>query len=204
MAQAGQRPRHHRQSSRLLRLASPNGHQQHGQHDFGQERGTDAETLQFIKKTLTGLPSSTGGTEERNPELDSTPGDEFLPPLTSSDEVDIQLYAIIAAVLSQFVQSWYNRFTSDDQFAEDMLHIIAHCTRGLESRLRRIDLEGLLLGELPGVMITHINGTHLIPEQYNAATDFEQLLELHRMRAREKDHQRTSEGSTITFVPIKL
>lgn len=85
--------------------------------------------------------------------------EELLPPLTSSNAVDVQLYAIIAVILRQFVQAWYNRITPDNHFVEEIVQIIAHCTRGLESRLREVDLEELLLDELPALVVDHLDGT---------------------------------------------
>ena len=93
--------------------------------------------------------------------MDSRPLDELLPPLTSSNDVDVQIYAIISVVLSQFVQSWYNRLTSDQEFVGEVVQIIAHCTRGLEERLRHIDLEDILLDELPALVVTHLDGMHV-------------------------------------------
>lgn len=86
------------------------------------------------------------------------PLEELLPPLTSSNAIDLQLYAIIAVVLSNFVQTWYNQITPDQEFVSEIVQIIAHCTRGLEQRLRNIDLEALLLDELPDLVAGHMNG----------------------------------------------
>lgn len=38
------------------------------------------------------------------------------------------------------------------------MQIIAHCTRALEQRLRKVDLEGLLLDELPELLEIHVQG----------------------------------------------
>jgi hypothetical protein len=91
----------------------------------------------------------------------STPApiDEILPPLTSSNEVDLQLYAIISIIIREFVQAWYNKVTPDQLFVEEVVKIIAHCTRALEQRLRNVDLESLLLDELPDLLDVHIQGT---------------------------------------------
>lgn len=90
--------------------------------------------------------------------MDSRSLEELLPPLTSSNEIDLQLYALIAVVLSLFVQSWYNKITPDQDFAQQVVQIIAHSTRGLEQRFRMIDLEILLLDELPEVLVAHVEG----------------------------------------------
>ena len=84
--------------------------------------------------------------------------DELLPPLTSSNDVDLQLYAIIAIVIKDVVYSWYGKITPDQGFVEEVVRIVAHCTRALESRLRTVDLEGLLLDEVPELIEGHIHG----------------------------------------------
>ena len=86
------------------------------------------------------------------------PVDELLPPLTSSNDVDLQLYAIIAIVVKDLVNSWYGKITPDQSFVEEVVKIIAHCTRALESRLRSVDLEGLIFDEIPDVLDNHVRG----------------------------------------------
>lgn len=86
------------------------------------------------------------------------PIDELLPPLTSSNDVDLQLYAIIAIVVKDLVQSWYGKITPDQYFVEEVVRIVAHCTRALESRLRTVDLESLLFDEIPGLVERHVLG----------------------------------------------
>jgi hypothetical protein len=89
------------------------------------------------------------------------PIEELLPPLTSRNDVDHQLYAIIAIVLREFVQNWYNKITPDEAFVAEIVQIIAHCTRALEQRLRKVDLESLLLDELPELLDRHVKGKKL-------------------------------------------
>ena len=86
------------------------------------------------------------------------PIDELLPPLTSSNDVDLQLYAIIAVVVKDLVYSWYGKITPDQGFVEEVIRIVAHCTRALESRLRIVHLEDLVLDEIPELIEGHING----------------------------------------------
>lgn len=94
----------------------------------------------------------------------STPApiDELLPPLTSSNEVDLQLYALISIIIREFVQTWYTKISPDQVFVEEVVKIIAHCTRALEQRLRKVDLESLLFDELPELLVVHVQGTDLI------------------------------------------
>lgn len=90
----------------------------------------------------------------------ATPGpiEGVLPPLTSSNDVDIQLYAIISIVVKDFIQPWYSKITPDHSFVEEVVHIIAHCSRALEQRLRHIDVAELTLNEIPALFEQHTQG----------------------------------------------
>jgi len=94
--------------------------------------------------------SHTGTTDPR-------PISELLPPLTSSNDVDLQLYAIVAVVVKDLVQSWYGKITPDQGFVEEVVRIVAHCTTQLESRLRTVDLEDLVFDEIPDLIERHVN-----------------------------------------------
>ena len=158
MAQGDQRPRHSRHPSRILRLGTSN-RVTNTQQPSKKTPSVDAETINYVKKILCAHPVQHGSSNDSTTtDTGSKTLDELLPPLTSSNEVDVQLYAIIAVVLNQFVQSWYSRITPDNEFIHEVVKIIAHCTRGVEQRLKRIDLEGLLLDELPGLLVAHIDG----------------------------------------------
>lgn len=84
--------------------------------------------------------------------------DKVLPPLTSSNEIDVQLYAIIAIIVKEVIQSWYGKMTPDQSFVEEVVRIVAHCTRALEGRLRSVNLEGLILDEMAELVERHILG----------------------------------------------
>lgn len=141
-------------------VSSGNTSEPEGNTATAKRNRTNDETIRYIKRILC-QSSAQKGTLGGQQSLESKPLDEFLPPLTSSNEVDVQLYAIIAVILSNFVQVWYNRITPDQDFVAEVVQIIAHCTRGLEERLRLVDLEDLLLDELPALMIAHIDGEPL-------------------------------------------
>lgn len=159
MAQGDQRPRHHRLPSRTPRLGSSGDHADQERRTTEKPKPSDEATVKYVKRVLCSqtLPLGSPG-DSTSVETDAKPLDELLPPLTSSNAVDLQLYAIIAVILNQFVQSWYNRITPDQDFVGEVVQIIAHCTRGLEQRFRMIDLEELLLDELPALMTAHIDG----------------------------------------------
>ena len=159
MTQGDQRSKHSRHPSRIIRLANSNSNGADNHKGTKKTSGNDDESIRYIKSVLcakglpTGRPDASGDID-----IDSRPLEDLLPPLTSSNEADIKLYAIIAVVLNLFVQSWYQRITPDNDFISEVVQIIAHCTRGIEQRLRLVDLEELLLDELPALMIAHIDG----------------------------------------------
>jgi hypothetical protein len=88
----------------------------------------------------------------------NAPISDLLPPLTSSNDVDLQLYAFIAIIIREFLYTWYAKISPDQTFVEEVVKIIAHCTRGLEQRLRKVDLEALIFDELPELLDTHVRG----------------------------------------------
>ncbi|KAF2503292.1 hypothetical protein BU16DRAFT_449626 [Lophium mytilinum] len=116
---------------------------------------SDKATAAFIRRTLCAHNVLLGNGEKgRNTPL---PIDELLPPLTSSNDVDLQLYAIIAVIIKEFVYTWYSKITPDQVFVNEVIQVIAHCTRALEQRLRKVDLEALLLDEIPELLEAHVN-----------------------------------------------
>lgn len=56
------------------------------------------------------------------------------------------------------MQTWYGKITPDQTFVEEIVRIIAHCTRALEQRLRKVDLESLIFDELPELLEAHVQG----------------------------------------------
>lgn len=113
----------------------------------------DQATTTFIRRTLCAhhLHSTTASKPP--------PFDALLPPLTSSNAVDVELYAFIAIIIKDCVYTWYSRITSDHVFVDEVVHIIAHCTRALEERIRKLNIESLLLDEIPALLDVHVNGT---------------------------------------------
>jgi hypothetical protein len=116
---------------------------------------SDKATAAFIRRILCSHNVLLGNGEKGR----STPRpiEDVLPPLTSSNEVDLQLYGIISVIIKEFVQMWYSKITPDQVFVNEVIQIIAHCTRGLEQRLRKVDLEALLLDEIPELLQAHLS-----------------------------------------------
>lgn len=56
------------------------------------------------------------------------------------------------------MHTWYTKITPDHTFVEEVVQIIAHCTRAIEQRLRKVDLEALIFDELPELLEVHVQG----------------------------------------------
>jgi len=98
------------------------------------------------------------GSHGTDPRTSPAPIEGVLPPLTSSNEVDVQLYAIVAIIIKDFVNSWYSKITPDHMFVDEVIQLIAHCSRAVEQRIRQIDITELVLDELPVLIERHIAG----------------------------------------------
>ena len=61
-------------------------------------------------------------------------------------------------MVKELVCSWYGKITADQTFVEEVVSIIAHCTRAVEGRVRAIDLESLALDEAAELIENHIKG----------------------------------------------
>jgi hypothetical protein len=145
---ASKRPgsKHSRTSSNVSKRRSPRS------NATPTDPLSDKATAQLIRRVLCPQQASDRG------RASPAPIHELLPPLTSRNDVDLQLYAIIAIILRDFVQAWYSKITPDETFVAEIVHIIAHVTRALEQRLRKVDVESLLLDELPDLLDKHIQG----------------------------------------------
>ncbi|KAI1492494.1 PXA domain-containing protein [Biscogniauxia mediterranea] len=126
------------QAQRRLARATPS--------DFLSEKATSA----LIRRTLCAQLMADRG---RNT---PAPVQDLLPPLTSRNDVDLELYALISIIIREYVQNWYAKITPDETFVAEIVQIIAHCTRALEQRLRKVDLESLLFDELPELLDAHV------------------------------------------------
>lgn len=128
-----------------------------------ESTSSDEATAAFVRRVLCGHHIRSGvASEGGKAKAPPPPLEELLPPLTSSNKIDVQLYALIAIIIKDFVQTWYSKITPDQEFTDEVLQIIAHCTRGLEQRIRHIDLEALIFDEIPAVLDAHIVGESLV------------------------------------------
>lgn len=116
---------------------------------------SDKATLALIRRVLCPQTSSHGASSPR-------PAEDLLPPLTSSNDVDRQLYAFLAIIIKEFVYSWYSKITPDQALVNEILQVVAHCTRALEQRIRQVDVAQLILDEIPALVEAHVHcKTHL-------------------------------------------
>jgi hypothetical protein len=113
---------------------------------------SDRATITFIRRVLCSQNCDK-----------STPLSALLPPLSSRNDVDVQIYALLAIIMKEFVYSWYSRMTPDQKFVEEIVNIVAHITRSLEQRIRKVDLESLLLDEIPELLEAHVHGESILP-----------------------------------------
>ncbi|KAJ3485182.1 hypothetical protein NLG97_g6872 [Lecanicillium saksenae] len=111
---------------------------------------SDKATLILIRRVLCAEKLADKGREV------VPPIEELLPSLTSRNDVDLQLYAFLAIIIREFVQAWYNKITPDETFVAEVLQVIAHCSRALEQRFRTLDVESLVLDEIPDLLDRHI------------------------------------------------
>ncbi|KAI9679780.1 MAG: hypothetical protein M1817_004794 [Caeruleum heppii] len=110
---------------------------------------SDRATTVFIRRILCAHHVHSTAEKDRNIH-------DLLPSLTSSNDIDLQLYGFIAIIIRDFVASWYAKITPDHGFVDEVLLIIAHCTRGVEERLRKVDLVSVVLDEVPALVNDHI------------------------------------------------
>ncbi|OAA78320.1 PXA domain protein [Akanthomyces lecanii RCEF 1005] len=111
---------------------------------------SDKATLMLIRRVLCPQKIGDKGRDE------VPPIEELLPSLTSRNDVDLQLYAFLAIIIRESVQDWYNKITPDETFVAEVLQVIAHCSRALEQRFRTLDVESLVLDEIPDLLDRHI------------------------------------------------
>jgi hypothetical protein len=116
------------------------------------EATSEKATITLIRKTLCPQTVNAYGTST------PPPLHELLPPLTSSNELDLQLYAFVAILIKEFVYVWYSKITSDQVFVDEVVQLVAHSTRILEQRFRQVDVEQVVFDEIPRLIEAHLFG----------------------------------------------
>jgi hypothetical protein len=90
-----------------------------------------------------------------------------LPQLTGSDEANLELYGLLAVITRQFIQSWYSKISSDTSFALEVVNAIGKIIRVLEKRVLELDLDKVLLDDLPFILDCHVQGKLTVVLRHN-------------------------------------
>lgn len=110
----------------------------------------------------------------------TTPLSDLLPALTSSPCVDAHLYVLLSIIIRDFVLVWYSHISTEPSFIEEIVSVIAHCTRAIEERARKVDWETLVFDDLPAVLEAHITGTST-PSPFPVVSKRLQISELREL-----------------------
>lgn len=83
-----------------------------------------------------------------------------LPPLTSSNNIDVKLYALFSLLLHNFVFGWYTNsldLGSREEFTNELIFIFAHLCRNFQERINNStdDFVKLLIMDLPYLFTEH-------------------------------------------------
>ncbi|KAJ5084598.1 hypothetical protein NUU61_009177 [Penicillium alfredii] len=132
--------------------------QRSSSRDESVDGTSEKATITLIRRVLCAPTGTHGASSPQPPE-------ELLPPLTSSNDVDRQLYALLAIIIKEFVYSWYSKITPDQALVNEIIQVIAHCTRALEQRVRQVDVAQLVLDEIPALVEAHVLSYRLAMQQ---------------------------------------
>ncbi|OWB54879.1 hypothetical protein B5S28_g739 [[Candida] boidinii] len=117
--------------------------------------------------TNTTNTTNSRGYSSLSPKISASKTFEQLPALTSSTNVDMELYAFIGLLLQQFVFSWYSRISFDykGEFSNELIGVVAHMTRNIQQRIRAVDWGVLLFDKYPVIFMRHMNAIRLAKEE---------------------------------------
>lgn len=86
-------------------------------------------------------------------------GSHDLLPVTKHESIDLQITAFAAVTVQQCVQSWYGSITNDHEFILEIRAMVITLLQELYRRFEQVDLQMLVMNELPAVLDDHIQGT---------------------------------------------
>ncbi|KAH0606993.1 uncharacterized protein H6S33_002981 [Morchella sextelata] len=109
----------------------------------------DAPTLSLIRRVLCAHAPPT------------QPLSSLLPPITKHPDIDMQLYALLAIVCRDYIDTWYTGISSDREFISEVVKVVADVVAEVERRVDGIDIPLLLLDELPALVTRHITDHRL-------------------------------------------
>lgn len=127
------------------------------------ETPSQRELSGYISRVLLGTSSAT---------LNGLSKPSALPPLTFRNDIDTQLYGLIAIIVQEFVISWYEPLTPDREFIAEVVGLVAHCSREIEARIRGVDWIAVLGDEVPMLVERHV-ATHRQATRYSLGGETE-------------------------------
>lgn len=92
---------------------------------------------------------------------------EVLPSLVSS-QVDIQLYSLLALFYKNFIFSWFNSISKNEDFLHELINLVSVIAKRVEERLRSVSLQLLLLDKVPIVLDNHLNNVKTVIKNKNS------------------------------------
>lgn len=107
--------------------------------------------------------------------------DDLLPPLTSSNDLDIRLYAFFSLLLNNFVFGWYSgslNLDSRTEFTKELIFLLAHVSRNIQERIQHCndDVIQMLITDIPYLVEKHFESvTDVLCEVAKNCNDDKQL-----------------------------
>lgn len=80
-----------------------------------------------------------------------------LPRLRCSEGVARELYALVGVLLRQFVRSWHTEIIDDSKFINELVEAIAEIANLLTERLQNVDIDNLILDDIPCLLDMHLS-----------------------------------------------
>lgn len=87
---------------------------------------------------------------------------QTVPVISGSFEVDLEGYDLLATIFELCIHSWYDKITADTSFTKDTIELTAASLKSLKNRLLLVDIQSLLLDELPALILDHLQGQSII------------------------------------------
>lgn len=140
----------------LLKQQQQTPQQQSVQLSFNSaKKGTFNDDIKYLQQLTQELLFETTKASETK-----RLAERSLPPLTSSNDLDVRLYALFALLLHNFVYDWYTKslkLGSRDEFTKELVFLFAHISRNFQERINSADDEfvRLIVTDIPYLLKKH-------------------------------------------------
>ncbi|QIW96051.1 hypothetical protein AMS68_001569 [Peltaster fructicola] len=176
MAQGARRPLRHQRQSRQLTTRDAE------ERTAQSTRSSSHEDLIELEKIISIL-SSVSPEELRAARVNDQDSADYLRtylrPITQSVDVDIELYALIAVIVSLCVHSWYKNITPDREINDKLVDVIAACLESVQKRLVKIDLLALLLDDIPALITEHLHALEFANQAQVSSADRDEVRKVY-------------------------